>query len=82
MDKLRAGVTRALAVFPQSPAFLQPGEAALDDPALGDELEDMSVTTLGKLYRHMLAQYLAHLLRKGSACHWQPLRSRYSTARL
>jgi transposase len=60
MDELQAGVEQALAVLPQSPVFLQPGEAALDDPTLGHELEGMSLITLGNLYRHVLTQYLAH----------------------
>ena len=37
MDELQAGVEPALAVLPQASVLLQPGEAALDDPALGHD---------------------------------------------
>jgi hypothetical protein len=34
-DELQAGVEFALAVFPQTPAFLDPGQRTLNYPALG-----------------------------------------------
>ena len=36
MDELEAGVEFPLAVFQKSSALLEPGEGALDDPALGE----------------------------------------------
>ena len=49
MDELQAGVELALAVLPQAPVLLQPGEAAFDDPALGHDLEGMQFAALGNL---------------------------------
>ena len=49
MDELQAGVEPALAVLPQPPILLQPGKAALDDPALGHDLEGMQLASLGVL---------------------------------
>lgn len=37
VDELQAGVEFALAVFPQPSAFLQPGERAPYNPALGND---------------------------------------------
>lgn len=39
MDELQAGIEPSLAVLPQAPVFLQPGEAALNYPALGNHRE-------------------------------------------
>ena len=39
MDELQAGVEQPLAVLPQPPVLVQPGKAALDDPALGHDRE-------------------------------------------
>ena len=64
MDELQAGVEQSLAVLPQPSVLLQPGKAALDDPALWHDLEGMQLTALGDLYRHMLAQDVPHALGK------------------
>jgi len=64
MDELQAGVEPAFAVLPQAPILLKPGKAAFDNPAFGHDLEGMQLTTLGDLYRHVLAQNLAHALCK------------------
>ena len=64
MDELQAGVEQSLAVLPQPSVLLQPGKAALDDPALWHDLEGMQLTALGDLYRHMLAQNVPYALGK------------------
>ena len=62
VDELQAGVEPALAVLPQPPILLQPGKAALDDPALGHHLERMQFTALCDLYGDMYAQDLLNAL--------------------
>jgi len=62
MDELQAGVEQSLAVLPQSAVLFQPRKAALDDPALGHDLETVQLTTLGNLYRHMFAQDVSDTL--------------------
>ena len=52
MDELQAGVEQPLAVLPQPPVLVQPGKAALDDPALGYDLE-------GALLRKSIERALA-----------------------
>jgi hypothetical protein len=64
VDELQAGMQRALAVLPQSPALFQPSKAALHYPALGHDLEGVQFTTLGYLHRHMLAQNIFDTLLK------------------
>jgi hypothetical protein len=34
VDELQAGIEQSFAVFPESSAFVEPGEAALDDPSI------------------------------------------------
>ena len=46
MDKLQAGIEPALAVLPQPPVLLQPGKAALDNPALRHDLEGVQLTAI------------------------------------
>lgn len=65
MDELQTGVEPSLAVLPQPSVLLQPGKAALHDPALWHDLEGMQFAALGDLHRHMLAQPFAHPLREG-----------------
>lgn len=67
MDELQAGVQQPLAVLPQPPVLLQPGKAALDDPALGHHLERMQFTALGDLYRDVSTQNVLDALGKRSA---------------
>ncbi len=67
MDELQAGVEQPLAVLPQPPILLQPGKAALDDPALGHDLEGVQLASLGNLYRDVPTHNLLHTLRKGLA---------------
>ena len=40
----------SFAVLPESPAFLQPGERALNDPALGNDDELVQLATLGDFH--------------------------------
>ncbi len=68
MDEWQAGVELSLAVFPPSSIFLQPGEAAFDNPTLGHHLEGMPFTTLGDLYCHVLTQDLLYALLEGLPC--------------
>ena len=68
VDELQAGVEPALAVLPQPPILLQPGKAALDDPAPGHDLEGVQFTALGNLYRDVPTHNLLRTLRKGLAC--------------
>jgi hypothetical protein len=56
VDELQAGIEQSFAVFPESSAFGEPGEAAFDDPALGHDLEGVQLTVFGDLYRDRLAQ--------------------------
>ena len=65
VDELQAGVEPALAVLPQPPILLQPGKAALDDPALGHDLEAMQLASLCNLHRDVLAQNFLRALHKG-----------------
>lgn len=67
VEELKAGVEQSLTVLPQPPVLLQPGKAALDDPALGHYLECVQFAALGDLYRDVLAQDVAHTLREGLA---------------
>ena len=64
MDELQAGIEQSLAVLPQPPVLLQPGKAALDDPALGDHCKLVQFAALGNLHCDLLAQRLAHTLSK------------------
>ena len=68
MDDVQAGVQQPLAVLPQPPILLQPGKAALDDPAPGHDLEGVQFTALGNLYRDVPTHNLLRTLRKGLAC--------------
>jgi len=54
MYELQAGIEQSLAVFPQAPAFLQPGKAVRGGPALGHDFESMQLTAPGNLHRDML----------------------------
>ena len=67
VNELQAGVEPSLAVFPQAPVLLQPGKAALDDPALGHDLESVQLAALGDLYRDVFSQDLSHAQSKGLA---------------
>ena len=60
MDELQAGVEEALAVFPESPVFLQPSETTSDDPALGHDLEGVQLTALGNLYCDRLPRNVSY----------------------
>ena len=64
MDELQAGTEPTLAVLPKPPVLVQPGKAALDDPALGDHGELVQLAALGELHRGRLTQYLPHTQRK------------------
>ena len=64
MDQLQAAIKQPLAVLPQPPVLLQPGKAALDDPALGDHCKLVQFAALGNLHCDLLAQRLAHTLSK------------------
>ncbi len=55
MNKLQAGVKQALTVFPKSPVLVQPREAALNDPALGNDRKGVQLASLGDLHRHVPA---------------------------
>ena len=54
----------AFAVFPQPPAFVQPGKASFNHPPLGNDCEFVQFAVLGNLHRHMLTQCFSHALRK------------------
>lgn len=61
----------SLAVLPESPALVQPGEATLEDPALGHDLEGVQLAALGDLHRDVSAQDVAYALpewRADAAC--------------
>ena len=64
MDKLQAGAEQPFAVLPHPPVLVQPGKAALDYPALGNHHKLVQLAALGNLHRDLLAQRLAHPLRK------------------
>ena len=49
MNELQAGIEFALAVFPQTAAFLYPGEGSLNDPVLRHDGEDVQLTAFGDL---------------------------------
>jgi len=49
MDELQAGVEFALAVFPQSSAFLDPCEGSFNHPALRHDCKGMQLTAFGDL---------------------------------
>ena len=51
MDELQAGAEFALTVLPQAPAFFQPGEETLHDPALGYHSKGVQLIALGSLHR-------------------------------
>ena len=65
MDELQAGIEQPLTVLPPPPVLLQPGKAALDDPALGHHFECVQLAALGDLHRDMLTQDVTHALREG-----------------
>ena len=46
MDELQAGMEQPLAVLRQPPVLAQPGKAALNDPALGHDLEAVQLAPL------------------------------------
>lgn len=50
MDELQAGVEFSLAVFPQSSAFLDPGEGSFNHPALRHDDKGMQLTAFGDLH--------------------------------
>ena len=64
MNELQAGIEFSFAVFPESSVFLQPGKAALDNPALGHDLEGVQLAAFGNLHGDMLTQNIAYALRK------------------
>jgi type I restriction enzyme M protein len=64
VNELQAGVELPLTVLPQSPVFLQPGKAALDHPTLGNHRKLVQLAAFGNLHRDLIAQRLAHALRK------------------
>ena len=50
MDHLEACVELAFTVFPESSAFFQPSEGALDDPSLGHDREGVEFASFGDLH--------------------------------
>jgi len=60
MDELQAGVEFALAVFPQSEIFLQPGNTALHHPAPGHDLEGVQFAAPGNLHGDLSTQDLSY----------------------
>jgi hypothetical protein len=50
MNELQAGIQFALAVFPQSAAFFQPSEAALDNPTFRQHDKRVEFIALDHLY--------------------------------
>ena len=50
MDELQAGIEPTLAVLPKPSVLLQPGKAALDNPALRHDLEGVQLTTFCDLH--------------------------------
>lgn len=63
-----------LAIFPQPPTFLQPGERALDNPTLWHHREDMSFQSLGNFYRRPKNLIFKSLLKQvGGAFRWAAL---------
>jgi len=66
MNELPTGVERSLAVLPQPAAFLQPGKAALDHPALWDHRKPVHLAALGNLHR--CAQHVPERLCKRFTC--------------
>ena len=67
MDELQAGIEQPFAVLPQPPVLLQPGKAALDNPALGHNFERVQFAALGDLHCHMPTQDFLNTLREGLA---------------
>ena len=67
MDELKAGIEPVLTVLPKPAVLLQPGKAALHNPALGHDLEGMQLTALGYLYCDVFAQRLTYALCEGLA---------------
>lgn len=65
MNELQAGVEPSLAVLPQPAVLLQPRKAALNNPALGHDLEGVHFTAFGNLHRPLLSQDVSHSLGKG-----------------
>ena len=49
MDELQTGVELALAVFPQTAAFLDPGKGPFYNPTLGHNGKTMQLAALGDL---------------------------------
>ena len=65
MDELQTGIEMSLAVFPQSPVFVQPSKASFNHPPLGNDCEFVQFTAPGNLHRHMpITQCFSHALRK------------------
>ena len=64
MNELQAGIEFPFAVLPEPSVFLQPGKAALDNPALGHDLEGVQFAAFGNLHGDMLTQNIAYALRK------------------
>lgn len=67
MDELQAGIERRLAVLPPPPVLVQPGKAALDDSALGHDLEGVQFAVLGDLHCCIPVQNFLYPLREGLA---------------
>jgi hypothetical protein len=51
VDKLQAGIEFSLAVFPQSPAFFQPGKGTLYNPSLGQYDKSVKFVALDDFHR-------------------------------
>jgi len=62
IDELEACVELSFAIFPQSAALLQPGEAPLHDPPLGDYLEFVQFVAPGDLHLHAVTERVLHAL--------------------
>ena len=50
MNELQAGIELALAVLPESSAFLQPGERTFDHPSLRDDGKRVQIIAFGDLH--------------------------------
>jgi hypothetical protein len=50
VNELQAGVELALAVLPESSAFLQPGEGTFDHPSLRDDGKSVQIIAFGDLH--------------------------------
>ena len=67
MNELQTGVEQPLAALPQPPVLVQPGKAALDDSALGHDLEGVQFAVLGDLHCCIPVQNFLYPLREGLA---------------